>query len=111
MQDISQAEKQALQERAQMRAVLRKEWQMKSSSPYRGMGGYIFDPAVQRYQAMRSTHWDQFKASPKTAAFGFAFALAPILFFWWRFEKDKSDREKLFRTGEVSYRDRSWKFI
>merc|ERR1712141_850354 len=111
MFDISEAQKKALQERADMRTTMRKEWQMKSTSPYRGVGGYIFDPAIQRFASMRVSHFDHFKATPKTGAFAFATVVAPILFFWWRFEADRNNREAKFRSGQVAYRDRDYKFI
>ena len=49
--DISEAEKKAMQERAQMRATLRKEWQMKSTSPFRGVGGFIVSKCIQTKHA------------------------------------------------------------
>lgn len=41
MYDITPTEKRALQERAQRRAALRAEWQMKVTNPHKGIGGYI----------------------------------------------------------------------
>lgn len=51
---------------------------------------FQFDPAVQRYNSMRANHWDTFRATPKTAAFGFFVGVAPILLLWWKMEKDKA---------------------
>ena len=39
--DATPDQMKAVQERAQMRAALKKEWQMKVSNPYRGPTGYI----------------------------------------------------------------------
>jgi len=40
MFDVSQEEMRAIQERAEMRNAMRKEFQKKIASPYRGVGGY-----------------------------------------------------------------------
>jgi len=111
MYDITVEERRAMEERARMRATLRAEYQKKLSNPHRGIGGYIFDPAVQRFLSMRANHYEQFKPSPKNAAFGFVTVVLPILFFWWRFEKDKQILEYKCRHGQVAYKDRDWKFI
>ena len=37
---------------------------------------------------MRANHWEQFKPSPKNAAFVFFSTFVPIVLFWWLFERD-----------------------
>jgi hypothetical protein len=37
--------------------------------------------------------------------------VAPFLFFWWKFQKDKDDLERKCRRGEIAYKDREWKYI
>jgi len=111
MYDITAEERQAMQERAKMRAEMRMEYQKKLSSPYRGVGGYVFDPAIQRFLSMRANHFEQFKPSPKNAAFGFFTVVLPIIAFWWKLDKDKKDLEYKCRHGLVAYKDRDWKFI
>ena len=39
--------------------------------------------------SMKATQWDQFKATPKNAAFGFAFGVLPIGLFWYLIARDK----------------------
>jgi hypothetical protein len=44
---------------------------------------------VQRFLSMRANHWEQFHPSPKNFAIFFGMSVVPILFLWWRIEKDK----------------------
>jgi len=100
-----------IEERRKLRTEFRKEFIKQFTNPHRhGEGGYLFDPQLQRWQSMRAQHWYYFKPTPKTlwvpaiavflcAAYGHLLAV--------RHEK----REKSYRQGLVSYKDREWKFI
>eukprot|EP00493_Phyllostaurus_siculus_P003146 UN03160 len=96
-----------------MRAALKSEWMKKSTNPFAGggTGQYIFDPAVQRFIAMRSQHFQNFKVTPKTTAIGFALAWGPMLLIWYLSQTERNAFEKKCRTGQISYKDRTWKFI
>jgi len=111
MYDVTADERRAIEERASMKDALRKEYQKRITNPHRGVGGYVFDPAVQRFLSMRSNHFEQFKPSPKNAAFGFFFTVVPFLFFWYKIEQDKVNLDTKCRRGEIAYKDRDWKFI
>ena len=111
MYDVTIEERRAIEERAKMREALRLEYQKKVTNPHRGVGGFIFDPTVQRFLSMRANHWEQFKPAPKNAAFAFFFGLGPILFLWWKINKDRTDLDTKCRRGEISYKDRDWKYI
>jgi len=111
MYDVTAEEQRAMAERAAMRETLRNDYQKKLSNPYRGVGGYIFDPAVQRFLSMRSNHYEQFRATPKTAAFGFFCGLLPMVLLWYVVDWDRTTKEEQRRRGEVAYKDRQWKFI
>ena len=50
---------------------------------------FQFDPAVQRFLAMRANHFEHFRATPKSAMFGFAWVLGPFLLLWWAVDKDR----------------------
>ncbi|KAK2189448.1 hypothetical protein NP493_106g02037 [Ridgeia piscesae] len=111
MFDVSPEEMRAIQERAEMRNAMRKEFQKKISNPYRGVGGYTFDPAVQRFLSMRANHWEQFKASPKNFGFVFAVVVLPMVGMWYAMDKAKTELEYKCRTGQIAYKDRLWKFV
>ncbi|CAD5121296.1 DgyrCDS9825 [Dimorphilus gyrociliatus] len=109
--DLSSDELRAIQERAQRASKLRSEWQKKLSSPYKPVGSYIFDPALQRFISMRANYWPMFKPTIKNFAYAFTGAFLPIIAMAWWIDKDRSQREKEYREGKVAYRDRYWKFI
>ncbi|XP_041352568.1 uncharacterized protein LOC121371024 [Gigantopelta aegis] len=113
MFDVSPDEMKAIQERAQVRATLKAEWQKKVTNPYRGAsdGGYIFDPAVQRFMSMRATNFDHFKATPKTVWAGIFFVVVPAGFLCYKTITLRAEREKKYRAGLVPYKDRDFKFM
>ncbi|CAG9805620.1 unnamed protein product [Chironomus riparius] len=93
---------------------LRAEFLKKSLNPYRHAtmeGGHVFDPAFYRFQAMRSTQWDNFKATPKNFKFGFLAVVLPVGLFYYLIKNERDTKEEKFRTGQVAYKDRSFKFI
>ncbi|XP_064594512.1 uncharacterized protein LOC135461378 [Liolophura sinensis] len=109
--DISLEERKAAEERAKMRGQLKNEWQKKMTNPHRAVGDYVFDPALQRFNSMRVSQYDYFKATPKTTAWGFALLIVPMVGLGWLVLDSKIKEEKRFRNGEVMYKDRSFKFI
>ncbi|XP_074662393.1 NADH dehydrogenase [ubiquinone] 1 beta subcomplex subunit 4-like [Tubulanus polymorphus] len=109
--NISSEEKRLINERAELRAERKLEWQKKLSNPYRGTTGYIFDPAVQRYFSTRSGGYEYFRATPYTAVLGLAFGLLPMVALYKLITKQRNQREMKIRNGEVAYKDRPFKFI
>merc|ERR1711976_1141372 len=77
--DVSPEELDLVRRRAARRAALKAEFQMKVTNPANGTApGYVFDPAVQRYNSMRQKHWTHFKRTPKNFFFFFGMVLFPI---------------------------------
>ncbi|XP_067674371.1 NADH dehydrogenase [ubiquinone] 1 beta subcomplex subunit 4-like [Haliotis asinina] len=111
--DVSADELKAAQERAKMRAALKAEFQKKVTNPNQGAnnGGFMFDPAIQRFMSMRASQADYFKASPKTVWQGFAFVVFPVALLSYLTISGRREREKKYRAGEISYKDRPWKFM
>ncbi|CRK99831.1 CLUMA_CG013139, isoform A [Clunio marinus] len=93
---------------------LRNEYLKQINNPYRHMtaeGGHVFDPAIYRFHAMRVSHYDHFKPNFKTFRIGFGLVVLPILLSAWAFKYERETREEKFRTGQVAYKDRLFKFI
>ncbi|KAK7493074.1 hypothetical protein BaRGS_00015595 [Batillaria attramentaria] len=113
MYDMSKHELRAIKERAKMRDQMKADWQKKVTDPFRGThdGGHIFDPAVQRFMAMRATNFDHFKVTPKTTYYGLLFVVIPVGLMTYLTLKEKDEREAKFRAGEVPYKDRTWYFM
>jgi len=102
------------QNAAQRVAELRKEFFKQTNNPYRHMtaeGGHHFDPAMYRFQAMRVSHYDHFKPTYKSFKTGFFCVVFPIVFFALAFKWQRDGNEEKFRTGQVAYKDRWFKFI
>lgn len=60
---------------------------------------------------MRVSHYDHFKPTFKSFKTGFLIVVAPILFFAMAFKYERESREVKFKTGQVAYKDRLFKFI
>lgn len=72
---------------------------------------FQFDPAMMRFQAMRVSYTDHFKPTGKSLFHGFTILVAPLLIFGTLIYRERQERERKYRNGEVSYRDREFKFI
>lgn len=70
-----------------------------------------FDPALQRWHAMRVSHFEHFKPTGNALRTGLLCVVAPIVLYTWWLKSDRDRRELAFRTGQVSYKDRQFKFI
>lgn len=60
---------------------------------------------------MRTTHTQFFKPTGKAAFLGFALCAGPIALIFLLQKRERDAREAKYRNGEVSYRDRDFKFI
>lgn len=109
--NVTEEELRAVQERAAMRAEMKQEFQRKYNNPFRGVGGYIHDPQMQRFLSMRATLWDQFKPAPKNFLFAFSVTVIPVAFLTYLLQTTRDKRERQYRNGEISYRDREYKFV
>ncbi|KAJ6639923.1 hypothetical protein Bhyg_12670 [Pseudolycoriella hygida] len=88
----SAEERRLLLERAQRRAVLRAEFLKQTTNPFvHGEGGNLYDPGYYRHQAMRVSLVDYFRPTSTTL--------------------HRNAKEHQYRTGQVAYKDRKFKFI
>ncbi|CAL1543057.1 unnamed protein product [Lymnaea stagnalis] len=108
MFDVKPEELRAIKERAKMRQALKAEWNKKLTNPWKGThsGGYLFDPAVQRFMAMKATQAERFKGTLKSAAIAFSMLVLPVWFLTHQAIKKRDYDEKRYRNGEVMYKDR-----
>ncbi|XP_060523577.1 uncharacterized protein LOC132700349 [Cylas formicarius] len=111
--DVSKEQQKILEEKANRRAFLRNEFLKARTDPFQhasGEAGIVFDPALQRYQAMKSNLWDYFKTSPKNVANGLLLIVLPLSAYTYISYKYKMKLEGQYRRGEVAYKDRNFKF-
>ncbi|GAB0097151.1 uncharacterized protein DMENIID0001_127590 [Sergentomyia squamirostris] len=110
--DIDAKTRERLLERQKYRMEMRQEFLKQTSNPHRvAAGGTVFDTGMQRFQAARVTQFEHFKPNFKTAKRGFFIVLLPIVAYAWLMKSERSAREHQYRTGQVAYRDRKFKFI
>ncbi|BFG03846.1 uncharacterized protein DMAD_02975 [Drosophila madeirensis] len=93
---------------------LRNEYLKQSSNPFRhatGEGGTVFDAGLARFQAMRVSNYEHFKPTGKSFRTGLFAVVLPIVIYAWALKSERDGREEQYRTGQVAYKDRQFKFI
>ncbi|GFG33742.1 hypothetical protein Cfor_05103 [Coptotermes formosanus] len=70
-----------------------------------------FDSGIQRFMSMRATEYDHFRATPKTSLYGLCSIVLPMLAFGYLLKTSRDAQEHKYRTGQVAYKDRRFKFI
>ncbi|XP_065337089.1 uncharacterized protein ND-B15 [Cloeon dipterum] len=112
--DLSAKEMALLKQKIQRTAELKQQYLKQVHNPYRhasGEGGFVFDPAVARYQALRAGGYERFKPTWRNGLGAFGVVIFPMLVYGYFLHKERSEKEHRFRTGQVSYRDRLFKFV
>lgn len=66
---------------------------------------------MYRFQAMRVSHFDHFKPTFRSFKLGFLGVVLPIILFAKAMEYERAGREAKYKTGQVAYKDRLFKFI
>jgi NADH dehydrogenase (ubiquinone) 1 beta subcomplex subunit 4 len=112
--DVPAKDKRLVQEYAKRRAVLREEYIKQITNPHRhgtGEGGTLFDSGIQRFMSMRATEYDHFRPTPKTSLYGLCVIVIPMVAFGYLVKRSRDAQEHKYRTGQVAYKDRRFKFI
>ncbi|XP_044755988.1 uncharacterized protein LOC123314741 [Coccinella septempunctata] len=112
--DVPLERQQVLRANAARRMELRNYFLKESSNPFKiaaGDKGHLFDPAIQRYQALKVTEYERFKPNLKTFKHPFLLFILPYAITTYMMYTDRRDKEARFRRGEVSYKDRNMKFL
>lgn len=60
---------------------------------------------------MRVSHFEHFKPTGLSLRTGLLCTVIPIVLYTWAMKADRDRREAEFRTGQVAYKDRQFKFI
>ncbi|XP_023173459.2 uncharacterized protein LOC111601201 [Drosophila hydei] len=93
---------------------LRNEYLKQSSNPFRhatGEGGTVFDAGLARFQAMRVSNYEHFRPTGHSFRTGLFAVVLPIAIYAWMLKSERDCREQKYRTGQVAYKDRRFKFI
>uniref|UniRef100_A0A1B6D6E1 NADH dehydrogenase [ubiquinone] 1 beta subcomplex subunit 4 n=1 Tax=Clastoptera arizonana TaxID=38151 RepID=A0A1B6D6E1_9HEMI len=111
--DSTEVPKELFEKKQKQRAALRAEYWKQITNPHRhgtGEGGFLFDPAIQRYMSHKVAMYNYFKPTPKTSFWGFLVFILPLGGMMYYFKTSRDKDEELYRTGQISYRDRNFKF-
>jgi len=108
--DVSPEQAEIIKWRAQRRIELRHQYLKEIHNPNSSTaGGHVLDPQIYRQYATNMLKEQLYNPKPnhifKILALGFTIYGTYKLFL-----NDKLAKEHLYRTGQVSYRDRDWKF-
>ncbi|CAH1109544.1 unnamed protein product [Psylliodes chrysocephalus] len=112
--DLTEQARNLLEQKAKRRAVLRQEYLKLKTNPFQhasGEGGAVFDPAIQRYNAMKVSGFEYFKPTGKSAVYGMGMLVIPMMGYFYLMYKQRTELEAKYRRGEVAYKDRNFKFI
>lgn len=60
---------------------------------------------------MRASQWEYFKPNAKTSRYGLWCVIVPVAVMIYLVKGERDGKEHLYRTGQVSYRDRTFKFV
>lgn len=110
---VSKEEESRIRRRAEMRDVLKREYRKQITNPHiyaKGEGGYVFDPAIQRYMSMHATMKETFKPTVKNFGVFMGMCVIPIGTLWWYLYTSKQKFERKCRNGEIAYKDRLFMF-
>ncbi|XP_046742167.1 NADH dehydrogenase [ubiquinone] 1 beta subcomplex subunit 4 [Diprion similis] len=95
------------------RNELRQELHKIAFNPYRagtGEGGAPLDPGIQRFMSARAKTYEYFRPTLKGGLKYYTAIWTPIIFFSWLVKTNRDEKEHRYRTGQVSYADREFKF-
>ncbi|EDS45515.1 NADH:ubiquinone dehydrogenase [Culex quinquefasciatus] len=105
---------QVQQDKAARRAALRTEYWRTMTNPHahlHGESGGVYDLGLARFQAMRVSNFEHFKPTGRSFKIGMLTVVLPIVGYAWMLKRERDAREAQYRTGQVAYKDRRFKFI
>lgn len=70
-----------------------------------------FDAGLARFQAMRVSNYEHFRPTGHSFRMGLFAVVLPIVVYAWALKTERDGREEKYRTGQVAYKDRQFKFI
>ncbi|KAG9283401.1 NADH dehydrogenase [ubiquinone] 1 beta subcomplex subunit 4 [Astyanax mexicanus] len=95
--NLSPEYRRAEEERAAIRARLKRQYQMQLNNPLRKE--LIEDPALTRWTYARVHVLPNFKATPKTSLLGGLFGVFPLFALYFLFSSDRNKKEQQIKDG------------
>ncbi|KAJ8390631.1 hypothetical protein AAFF_G00102370 [Aldrovandia affinis] len=100
--NLSPDQRRAEEERAVLRAQLKRQYQMQLNNPHRKE--LIEDPALTRWTYARTNVYPHFRPSTKTSLLGAMFGVVPLFFWYFVFKKDRDNKEEQIKAGKYDRR-------
>ncbi|KAJ8347856.1 hypothetical protein SKAU_G00264450 [Synaphobranchus kaupii] len=100
--NLSQAKRRSEEERAALRAQLKRQYQLQLNNPHRKE--LIEDPALTRWTYARTNVYPHFRPTAKTSLIGAMFGVVPLFFWYFVFKKDRDKKEELIKEGKYDRR-------
>lgn len=71
---------------------------------------FQFDAGIQRFTAMKINTYEHFRPTVKNVRTGLLAMVLPMAFFGYIMKCERDYKEHQYRTGQVAYKDRLFKF-
>ncbi|KAG5268102.1 hypothetical protein AALO_G00208270 [Alosa alosa] len=102
--NLSPEYRRAEEERAALRANLKRQYQIQLNNPLRKE--LIEDPALTRWTYARTNVYTHFRPTTKTSLLGALFGVVPLFFWFAVLKTDRDKREEKIKAGTY---DRTYK--
>ncbi|VVC88055.1 unnamed protein product [Leptidea sinapis] len=109
---MSEVEKKIVCAQIERRHKYRLEFLRKRTDPCQHslQAGYVFDPAIQRFNSMKACQYEYFKPTLSSGISAFCMTILPMIIYGTLIWRQRSDFEMDCRCGRLKYRDRRFKF-
>ncbi|NP_001134640.1 NADH dehydrogenase [ubiquinone] 1 beta subcomplex subunit 4 [Salmo salar] len=95
--NLSLDQRRAEEERAVLRAQLKRQYQMQLNNPHRKE--LIEDPALTRWVYARTNPYNHFRATKKTSLLGGLFGVVPLFVLYYVLKTDRDKKEEQIKAG------------
>ncbi|XP_071388695.1 NADH dehydrogenase [ubiquinone] 1 beta subcomplex subunit 4 [Centroberyx affinis] len=97
--NLSPDQRRAEEDRAALRANLKRQYQMQLNNPHRKE--LIEDPALTRWVYARTNPYPHFRPTNKTSLLGVLFGVVPLFALYYTFKTDRDKKEEKIKAGTL----------
>ncbi|TNN89050.1 NADH dehydrogenase [ubiquinone] 1 beta subcomplex subunit 4 [Liparis tanakae] len=97
--NVSPDQRRAEEDRAALRANLKRQYQMQLNNPLRKE--LIEDPALTRWVYARANPYSTFRPTFKTSLLGAMFGVVPLFVLYYVFKTDRDRKEEQIKAGTL----------
>ncbi|PWA18084.1 hypothetical protein CCH79_00004266, partial [Gambusia affinis] len=98
--NLSPEYRRAQEERAALRANLKRQYQLQLNNPTRTE--LVEDPALTRWVYARANPYPHFRPTTKTSLLGFMFGVVPLFALYYIFKTDRDNKEAKIKAGTLN---------